>query len=256
MRLASSALACCLIGLAGAALSAEEAGLTLGAGLHYSQGNYGSDSTTQINSIVFSARYDTGRWTFRGTVPYLRVVGRAAVIPGIGRTSDTPLLEERKVSGFGDPVIAATYAAYYDRSSRFGVDVTGRLKIALGEPDDRLSTGEHDLGFQVDAFKTFDRVTAFAGLGYTIYGSTPLSPLENVFYYSLGGNLRLNERDSAGLSYDEREPVVAGGPSQREITLFGSRRFEGGWRAQTYFLLGLADGSPDWGAGVSFARSF
>lgn len=241
---------------AGAAWSADESELALGVGLHYSQGDYGTDATTRISSIVLNARYETGRWTFKGTLPYLRVTGRGVVIPGVGRVREDGTLTESKVSGLGDPVVSATYAAYYDSAWRFGLDVTGRLKLAVGKVEEQLSTGEHDLGFQVDAFKTFDGGTLFAGIGYTIFGSTPVSPLQNVFNYTLGGSLRLNERDSAGLSYDEREPVVAGGPWQRELTLFGSRRFEGGWRAQSYFLLGLAKGSPDWGLGITLARAF
>ena len=251
------ALAWLLSATASAALPLpEEPGeLTLGAGLHYNQGNYGTDQTTRISSIVFTGRYDTGRWTLRASVPYLRVTGRGTVIPGVGRVRDTPLLETR-TSGFGDPVLSATYEAYSNPKLRLGVDVTGRIKLATGKPEQQLSTGEHDLGFQLDVFKTFDQVTLFASIGYTIFGSTPVSPLDNVFNYSLGGTLRLNERDSVGLSFDEREPVVSGGPWQQELTLFGSRRLEAGWRAQTYFLLGLAEGSPDWGVGVSLARPF
>lgn len=174
----------------------------------------------------------------------------------MGRVREAGLLTETRTSGFGDPTVSATYEAYSDPKWRLGIDVTGRMKLALGKPKDQLSTGEHDLGFQLDAFKTFDTATIFAGIGYTIFGSTPISPLENVFNYTLGGRVRFAERDSVGLSYDEHEPVVAGGPWQRELTLFGSRRFEEGWRAQTYFLLGLADGSPDWGVGVSLAKTF
>ena len=81
---------------------------------------------------------------------------------------------------------------------------------------------------RLDAFKTFDTVTLFGGIGYTIFGSTSVSPLENVFNYTVGGSVRYAERDSIGISYDEREPVVASGPWQRESTLFGSRRFEDG----------------------------
>jgi hypothetical protein len=206
--------------------------------------------------MLFTARYDTGRWTLRASLPYLRVLGRGTVIPGVGIVSGTPALTEEKATGFGDPVIAATYAAYYNAAYRLGIDVTGRLKLGIGEPEDQLSTGEHDLGFQADVFKSFEHVTLFAAIGYTMYGSTPVAPLEDVFNYSLGGSVRLDERDSIGVSYDEREPVVGGGPWQRELTLFGSRRFEGGWRAQSYFLLGLAEGSPDWGLGISFARPF
>jgi hypothetical protein len=260
--LVSSALACSLFGTAGAALSADPARsadapqLTLSAGAHYSQGDYGTDSTTRISSLVFTGRYETGSWTFRGTVPYLHITGRGTVIPGVGRIRDVGLVTETRKAGFGDPVLSATYAAYSNPKSRFAVDVTGRIKVAVGKPEDQLSTGEHDLGFQVDAFKTYDSLSLFAGIGYTVFGSTPVSPLEDGFYYTLGGSWRLNQRDSVGVSYDEREPVVARGPWQRELTLFGSRRFERGWRAQTYFLLGMAEGSPDWGIGVSFAKAF
>lgn len=245
-----------MLGTAGAALSADPTELTLGAGLHYSQGNYATDTTTRISSLVFSARYETERWSFRGTVPYLLVTGRGTVIPGVGRVRDVSQLTETRASGFGDPVLSATYAAYSNPKWRFAVDVTGKIKLAVGKPEDQLSTGEHDVGFAADAFKTFDAMTLFAGIGYTVFGATPVSPLEDVFNYTVGGSLRLNERDSAGVSYDEREPVVAGGPWQRDITIFGSRRFEEDWRAQTYFLLGLAEGSPDWGLGVTMSRSF
>jgi hypothetical protein len=41
-----------------------------------------------------------------------------------------------------------------------------------------------------------------------------------------------------------------------ELMLFWSRQLDRAWKAQVYFLVGLADGSPDWGAGLSAAYSF
>jgi hypothetical protein len=253
-RIPILALACWLCG-AGAALAAQPEELTLGAGVHYSEGNYGTANTTSITALTFTGRYDTGRWTFRGSVPYLFVSGSNAVVPGVGRVRSVPAAES-SASGLGDVTLSATHATYYNAATRLGVDLTGKIKLATADADERLGTGEHDFGVLAEAYKGFGRLTGFAAIGYTMFGSTPAFPLEDVFNYTLGASYRLDERDTVGASYDERERVAPGAAPQREITGFYSRRLERGWRAQLYFLLGLADGSPDWGAGLSAAYPF
>ena len=66
----------------------------------------------------------------------------------------------------------------------------------------------------------------------------------------------MNDRDSLGASFDGRQKASVGGAPQRELTLFWNRRVAKVSRLQAYLLFGLADGSPDWGVGVSAARSF
>src|SRR5438105_5131634 len=63
---------------------AQDGAWTLGTGLHYSSGDYGTSATTTILSVPFTARYDTGPWSLRASVPYLEVSGPSAVIPGVG----------------------------------------------------------------------------------------------------------------------------------------------------------------------------
>ena len=150
--------------------------------------------------------------------------------------------------------MSLTYTAHYDAASRFGVDVGGKVKLATAD-NDRLGTGEHDYSVLVDLYRDFGRWTAFGGLGYTIMGNPPGVTLNDVLSFNFGASYRLDERARVGASYDEREAATSGAP-QREITLFYSTRLEGGWRAQGYFLLGLANGSPDWGAGLSAAYAF
>jgi hypothetical protein len=254
-RCIAAALACCLFASAGGTVAADGPTIALGGGMHYSQGDYGTGTTTRITSFVVNGRYDSGPWTFRLAVPYLFISGSRAVVPGVGRVRGDGFLESTD-SGLGDVVVSGTYAAHYDPSLRFGLDLTGRMKIATADPDEGLGTGEHDFGFQVDAYKGFDRITLFAGLGYTMFGSTPAFPLDDVFNYTVGVSYRVDDRDSAGLSYDERERVTPTAAPQRELTAFWSRRIEGGWRAQLYFLIGLAKGSPDLGLGASAAYAF
>lgn len=259
MNKCAAVVALCLA--ANAALGAEDGALSLGVGIHYSEGDYGTGTTTEIISIPFTARYDKAAWTYKVTVPYLRVTGSTAVVPGVGQVGPGASGRRRGTaeateSGLGDVVTSATYAAYYDRASQTGLDVTGKLKLATADADRGLGTGEHDFGFQVDVYKSFDRTTAFAGVGYTFLGSSAALPLNDVLNYTLGASYRIDARDSAGLSYDEREPASSASGPQRELMAFWTRKLDKTLRAQLYLLRGLADGSPDWGAGISIAGAF
>jgi hypothetical protein len=249
-KLAALAALC----FAAAPAAAEDNVLTLGGGLHYSQGDYGTGETTKITTLALTGRYDAPRWVFKLTLPYLFVSGGRNVVPGIG-----PVGRSRgtsSASGPGDIVGAATYTAFYDNASMLGLDLTGKLKLGTADRDEGLGTGENDYSFQADLYKTIDRTTLFGTLGYTIFGDPPGFPLDNGFYYSLGASFKLPPRESVGFSLDGRQAVVPGGPEQRELVGFWTRALESAWKMQAYFLVGLADGSPDWGAGLTLARPF
>jgi hypothetical protein len=89
-----------------------------------------------------------------------------------------------------------------------------------------------------------------------MFGSSPAFPLDDAFNYTLGASYRLDDRDSFGAYYDERERLTSSAAPLREVTAFWSHRIDRAWKAQAYVLKGLANGSPDWGAGLSAAYSF
>jgi outer membrane putative beta-barrel porin/alpha-amylase len=244
-----------LFALAGGAFAADEQ-LMLGIGVHYSEGSYGTATTTTIKSVAATARYDTHRWSFKATLPYLFVSGSSSVIPGVGRARAAAGTATSTQHGLGDLTTSATYNAYYAAQSQLGLDVTGKVKWPTADRDKNLGTGATDVGFQVDAYKGFDRLTLFAGVGYTVFGDAPGVSLNDAFNATLGASYKLDERDSAGLAYDERERLTPTAGPLRELTAFWSRKLDNTWRAQLYVLKGLADGSPDWGAGASVLRAF
>ena len=237
------------------AAQAQESPLTLGAGLHYSSGDYGTGSTTRITSLAAIARYESGPWTYRATVPYLRVDGDAGVIPGVGAVRGGGATRSTE-SGLGDIVLGATYNADYDAASTLGVDFTGKVKLPTADENKGLGTGEADFAFLVDFYRTFERITGFAGIGYHVLGDAPGLPLDNVLSANLGASYPIDERDSVGVSFDGRERAAPGSGRQRELTAFFTRKLDRFWKAQAYALIGLADGSPDWGFGLSAARPF
>jgi hypothetical protein len=190
---------------------------------------------------------------YRASVPWLTVKGDTGVIPGIGEVSGAPV-RSGSASGLGDIVLSAAWSAYYDPASTLGLDLTGKVKLPTADESEGLGTGEPDFAVLVDLYRTFDRVTGFGGVGYHIMGDSPALPLENAWSANLGATYRLDARASVGAMLEGRQRVAPGGSRILELTGFWMRRLEAQWRAQFYGLIGLADGSPDWGFGLSFAR--
>ena len=237
------------------AVLAADGEFSAGAGVDYSQGNYGTGSETKILSIPFMARYDSDPWKLKATIPYLRVTGQGDVIPGVGRTNQGRRGETTE-SGVGDTVLAATYAVLSEPKSQFGLDVTAKLKLPTGDEHRGLGTGSVDQTLQGELYKSLDRLTVFGAFGYTVFGHSDVVELKNAAHAEVGASTRINATDSVGASLYGRQAVVEGGEPQRELTVFWNRRVAKAQRLQAYFLLGLADGSPDVGLGVSALFSF
>src|SRR5258708_8788611 len=79
----------CLGAGAATAPAAEQDELSLGVGFNYTSGDYGTSTTTQILTIPFMARYEHAPWTLKLSIPYIRVSGGTAVVPGVGRGNNS-----------------------------------------------------------------------------------------------------------------------------------------------------------------------
>lgn len=257
-------------------------GLSIGPVLDYSSGKYGTDSKTDIWSAGLGARYETGRWTARVTVPYINVTGRGDVVPAggagsspvcvgsnrgpgnnTGRCDDsTPntgggtTTTRRSDSGLGDVTASLAYNLLDDRKSGWIVDVTGRLKLPTADETKGLGTGKTDYALQTDVDKRFGDVTVFGTVGYRWYGDPPGRTIRDVFYGALGTSYRVSPGASVGVAYDQRQSTTGGVPGLREVSLFTSLRVTQASRLRMWVFKGLTDGTADWGLGGSLFVSF
>lgn len=233
-------------------------GLTVGTGLDYSSGKYGDTQKTEAWYVPITGKYETGLWTFRLAVPFIRSTGPGNVI-GAGPDRVTipgGSTTVRTESGLGDIVGSAFYNLVDERDSEFGLDLGAKVKLGTGDNDKGLGTGENDYSVQVDVFKPIGLYTAFGSLGYRMYGDPPGVELHNVIYGSVGGSYRMSSETSVGLAYDFRPRITASGSSISEVTAFVSQRLSRDRKLQVYALTGLTDGSPDFGVGVMFNYSY
>lgn len=257
-----------LLALAGPVHAAD--GLSLGIGLDYSRGDYGSDTHTDILSIPLTARVDTGRWSLRASLPWLQVEGDPNVLPAVGPVDNLNPLgrgrcgllcndpppqggERGRASGLGDLSLAASYAV--PTGGAMGVDLSVNAKIATADEDKSLGTGANDYGVAIDLYRDFNGTALFGGAGYTRLGSSEYIDVDAV----RSGNAGISQRAGKGrlgLMYDYREAATNGFEDRRDVVGFFSAPSgrDGGF--QLYLSKGLSDGGPEWGAGTRFMHAF
>lgn len=243
-------------------------GLSLGVGVDYSSGDYGSDTTTKILSVPFSAKYETGDWTFKASLPWMRVQGDANVVPGLGSVLNLnpkgrgrgngggggTAPAEGTTSGIGDLRLAATYAL--PLQGAWGIDLTANVKVATADEDKGLGTGANDYGAAVDVYRSVGSATTlFGGVGYTELGDSDFIEVDSVINGNLGVSHKLGD-NSVGLMYDYRQPTSDTADDRSEVTGFYTFPTSDASKMQLYATKGLSDGSPDWGAGLSFSAGF
>jgi hypothetical protein len=255
------------------AATTDNGRFSLQAGADYSSGDYGTDTTTDIWSVPLAAAYQSDRWTFKLTVPYINISGAGNVIPGVGKvnngnpkgrghgrgnggTTPPPGTTSGSASGLGDITASAGYELFGSADRSFGLDLTGKVKFATADEDKGLGTGKNDYGLALDTYKVSGAWTAFGGVGWMKYGSSQYIRLKNGFNANIGADYKFSASDSIGAYYYYRERIADTGAAQSELTGYWNHKFSTNLRVQAYALAGFTDGSPDYGVGASLKYSF
>lgn len=230
-------------------------------GAEYSSGDYGTSSKTKIWYFPVTLRYETDANAASVTVSYLSVEGRGDVVVsgggmGMGMGSQAVRRSStsnatRTNSGFGDVILTGSHKLSGTASSR--IDLTGRIKFGTADETDKLGTGENDYSVQLDFEKDAAGNTVYGSAGYKILGDPPGTDYRNVFYGSIGFSHKLDAVRAAGITFDAQQAALAGSSGQSELTFYLSDKLDRKTRLTGYFLKGLANGSPDWGLGVTLA---
>jgi hypothetical protein len=266
-----------LIGVPAVQAATVDSGrFSLAAGADYSSGKYGTDTTTDIWSVPVTAAYQSDRWTFKLTVPYINISGAGNVIPGVGRVNNgnpigrglghliggsggsggSTATSSGSASGLGDITASAGYQLFASADRTAGLDLTGKVKFGTADEDKGLGTGKNDYGLALDTYKVSGAWTAFGGVGWMKYGSSQYIRLENGFNANFGADYKLDPSNNIGAYYYYRERITTTGAAQSEVAGYWNHKFNASLRVQAYALAGFTDGSPDYGVGASLKYSF
>lgn len=249
-------LALCVFGFAANARAAD--GLSLGMGLDYSAGRYGGASQTRVLASLLQARYDTGPYSLRLYLPYLRLSGPASVL-GFG--DSIQLLPEagkqqRRVEGPGDAVLGGSYMLYHAPETGDALDLGGKIKFPTADSAKGLGSGKTDYSLQATAYRRRDRATLMLGLGYKWLGKPAGSDYRNTANASAGLDYRYSDRLSLGGMVDVQQSALAGQAGRGEVTFYAAYKLDRQWTGQAYVYKGTTSSSPDGGGGLSLNHRF
>jgi hypothetical protein len=237
------------------AATAGETSVSLGA--EYTSGDYGTSSKTKMWYFPVTLRYETDRYMMALTLPYVVVEGTGNVVAG-GRAHSLPrtttTLASRTESGLGDIEVAASHVIARTETG-WRVDLGGLIKLGTADEQDNLSTGEDDVAVQLEAGKTYGSNAFFGTAGYKVLGDPPGIDYDDVFYGSVGISHQLDETRSVGVELYAQQAPLPGVDGKSELTLFLSGKPAPRTRLTGYLIAGFADGSPDWGAGITLKLS-
>lgn len=254
-----------VFGAASMLATAEDGSWKFSTGLDYSSGKYGGDKDTDITYMPFSGSYQTGAWTAKVTVPWIRIDGPGGVVGGgdgvvvirpkkdngNGPTPTPTTNSTTTESGLGDIWASLKYEVQSFPADIGYLDFTAKIKIPTADEDDGLGTGETDYTLQADYAKSMGRLTPLLTVAYKIKGDPDDVDLDDVWYLSAGANWRVDSGLNVGASLDFQEASSDGADDALELFTYLSYKLSDLWSITPYVYFGFTDGSPDEGLGVS-----
>lgn len=224
-----------------------DSNISIGAGVDYTTGKYGGDTSTNILYLPVTGKYQADKLTLKLTVPYIQVSSTGAVVRGLGTIRTVTTTKTTTQSGLGDVKASAGYNLY--DSGILALNLVGNVKFGTASYSKGLGTGENDYSAQVDGYYSFDSTTLFATLGHEIVGQPAGVEVNDINYATLGFSQKLDEKRSAGVMLDVAQSATNLAPGTRELALFFSHRVNKDMKWQTNLMKGFSDASPDYGVG-------
>lgn len=215
-------------------------------------------SVTGLLPIPMSGEYENGPWMIKVLVPYTPISGTpnlipGAVAPGIDSLSSGTAARVPQV-GLVDTVAAASYKIYSGKSSTFGIDLTGKIK--LNAADASLVSGQNNYAAQADAYQSFNRFTAIGSLGYKFMGNPTGINMNRVIYGSFGGSYQLDDKLNGGVDFSLSQSPSITEEGYRGLTAYVSRKIGKNFKAKGYILKGFSNGTPDSSLGAQVNYGF
>jgi Putative MetA-pathway of phenol degradation len=266
MKNALTALA--LLAIPATAMADDQLSMTTG--FDYSSGTYGNSQSTQILYIPVTAKYETGDWTAKLTVPYIRVTGPGGVLQGFGRvaTPGAPATGGPGLgrnagggtstnSGLGDIIASLGRTVYDSPDETFSLDLVGKVKFGTADANKGLGTGKNDYSAQLDGTYMLSDATSLLGTaGYKIVGAPTGIAVNNVFFGSAGVDHATSDTANVGVMLDYVQKITAAGYAQEDAMVYASEKTSSTTKIMGYLLKGFSYGSPDYGVGATITGYF
>jgi len=249
---------------------AAESLTTLSIEAAYSEGDFGTDYTTKAYYIPVVATYKTGQFSTSMTVPYIKLDSEGSVtwtdggfvpinpskpsavgsVPTGTKGSDpftsadeNTTLTPTQTDGLGDILLNIGYT--FLPANKVLLKTSAIMKIATGDADKGLGTGEHDYSAQVDLFTSYEKVYFGASIGCTLTGDGNLYKYNDVLYSSLATGYTIDKGFHTGVSYYYRQALFDSVDDTHSVSPYLSYKVLSTMKIELRYAHGLSSSVAD-----------
>jgi hypothetical protein len=239
--------------------SLPENGLSVAVGLEYSSGDYGTVNTTDTWTIPLDLSYTKDDLYFGVNTSYISANSSGNVIISSSSMhtrmlTTTTTTTHTSVSGLGDVNLYAGYLFPVQADTRYRL--TAQLKLPTADEAKGLGTGEIDFSVEAGMLTRLEGTKRFfAGIGYQISGDSATTDYDNVVFGHAGISTQYKSGQRMGLMLEYAQTATPGFDDALELTGFFDMGMNNNDNLHFYALLGLTDGSPDFGAGIQYRHN-
>ena len=245
--------------------SGNDGDLSVDLSYDYTRGKYGTAFLSTESIYTIRVDYDTENYGFGLTIPYLHQSGPVGTINR--RLIRRPISVTRIVSESGEGDVEASVTSHVIDNTDKGVflDVKGTYKFPTASRSKGLGSGKADEFIEFDAGKDFGNFSGTGTLGYSFLGSPGHVIVQrvgqnieyvNAYSWSVDGAYKLADKTKFGVTYSAEQATSVGGFKQEDVTVYFSFGAANAPKIRVYWQKGLADGSPDFGTGLSATFNF
>lgn len=233
--------------------------LKISAGYDVTSGSYDQSTNTKIETFPVIIGYIDNAWSYKLTIPYVRVSGDGTVVPGTNgmrsRHFGSAVSSTARVtnSGLGDITARIGYG-FFPANAFF--EISSKVKFATADSSKNLGTGENDFYFQLDGVIGRGAFLPFFTLGYLITGDTTSIKYKDVPYATLGAMYKVSKTSGFGIAYDYRQSSLTGLSDVKQGSLFASWKNSLHWSTSVSILRGYTNSAPDTGFNIMLTRSY
>lgn len=255
-----SALAGTLFAAGYIALAAHAAtSVSMGVIPSYSEGDYGTSSTTKIEYVPVYLKYQVDDVSLKLTIPYISVESTGALVsggtvlvrPGTGGKTATTT-----ESGLGDIWLEGRYRLHGTGSAP---DILPYAKVKLGTAShsNGLGTGENDFEAGVGLeWMAGNKTFPFVDVGYRMIGQPSGVTYRDIATYDAGAMTKLDSKDFLTGMFAGHQSAVAGQADAADLIVAWNHSLNPTTGLQAYFDKGLSNGSPNYAVGAGVETRF
>jgi hypothetical protein len=245
---------------------------SLGLGVDYARGDFGSDSTSTYMAIpLIFDWFPDERLNLELTVPFVYQDttntgyaatggGAMAMIGGRGMNQSAGSVAfngDEKQSGLGDITLVTAYKIILDGKGTPDLGLTCYLKFPTADEDKGLGTGAFDWGPGLQLSKWLGSWQPFAEGRYIFQGSSADEiGASDYFLVDAGVGYGWSDKLYTALFSRFGSAAFDGLDAPLDVRLKTVWKISDNNTTEMYLLKGVSDGSPDYGAGISFYVSF